>query len=450
MTSAAPARKPYRKAPPQHRETRHALPTAAPQHDLSQVNQHSLNTPPTTLPCRSVSAKHPRSYGLQRGGATSTLPHSDSELEVSSLSSLEVCVPPSGRFASQSQRMHRSRTTSSQSPAAGKKPSPSHRVREDRHRSTRWSHTIAAPAAAPRSILKHPGSLELKHTYDIIRKSQSVELLADGRGKESNALQPPTRSLRRSERCGVSRRSSDPSSPSGTKCNQRMHVLKEKVRFSNFLDEITCRVMSPAHLSQLGKTPSVRGQGNAAVHHRRTHSREWPSEESPAERSHRWDHWVSSVQRPDALHPQERAGHRRSNSTERTPRKREKGVKKDVQKRHKHSFPLSNQSVLSDVKVGVLLPWGFLEERLSVWVPGEPPRLLTEQLFTGAVRLCDAQHFYIPILMYPPPIFRLFRPFSCRSLIWRLGGHLMRPVGNPVARFCVRAGDADVQAALDS
>uniref|UniRef100_A0A3Q0R470 Tight junction associated protein 1 (peripheral) n=1 Tax=Amphilophus citrinellus TaxID=61819 RepID=A0A3Q0R470_AMPCI len=29
MTSAAPARKPYRKAPPQHRETRHALPTEA-------------------------------------------------------------------------------------------------------------------------------------------------------------------------------------------------------------------------------------------------------------------------------------------------------------------------------------------------------------------------------------------------------------------------------------
>ncbi|KAM9344922.1 tight junction-associated protein 1 [Symphorus nematophorus] len=41
MTSAAPARKPYRKAPPQHRETRHhALPVAppppAPQHDINQ------------------------------------------------------------------------------------------------------------------------------------------------------------------------------------------------------------------------------------------------------------------------------------------------------------------------------------------------------------------------------------------------------------------------------
>ncbi|XP_045921209.1 tight junction-associated protein 1 [Micropterus dolomieu] len=40
MTSTAPTRKPYRKAPPQHRETRHALPVApppsAPQHDISQ------------------------------------------------------------------------------------------------------------------------------------------------------------------------------------------------------------------------------------------------------------------------------------------------------------------------------------------------------------------------------------------------------------------------------
>lgn len=397
MTSAAPARKPYRKAPPQHRETRHALPvtlpTPAPQHDLSQVNQRSLNTPPTTLLRRSISAKRPQSYSLPRGGPTSTLPRSDSELEVSSLSSLEVCVPPSGRFTSQSQRMHRSRTMSSQSPTAGKKSSPSHRLREDRHRSTRWPHTFAASATAPRSILKQPGSLESKHTYDIIRKSLSVELLSDGRGRESNVPQPPIRSLRPSERCGVARRSSDPSSPCGSRSNQRMHVLKEKVRFSNFLDEITCRVMSPAHLSQLGKTP-VKGQRNAAVHHRRSNSREWQSEETPAERSHRWDDWVSSVQRPDAVHLPEGAPHRRSNSRERTPRKREKGAKKDVQKRHKHSFPLSNQSVLSNVKVGLLhAPPAVMEVPGGTQVclatsppvlPGEPPQLLPEHLFAVA------------------------------------------------------------------
>ncbi|XP_062286455.1 LOW QUALITY PROTEIN: tight junction-associated protein 1 [Scomber scombrus] len=44
MTSAAPARKPYRKAPPQHRETRHAL-TAAPPPPAPQldVNQEALS-----------------------------------------------------------------------------------------------------------------------------------------------------------------------------------------------------------------------------------------------------------------------------------------------------------------------------------------------------------------------------------------------------------------------
>ncbi|XP_029376620.1 tight junction-associated protein 1 [Echeneis naucrates] len=43
MTSAAPARKPYRKAPPQHRETRHALPTAPPPPALQpDINQEAL------------------------------------------------------------------------------------------------------------------------------------------------------------------------------------------------------------------------------------------------------------------------------------------------------------------------------------------------------------------------------------------------------------------------
>lgn len=391
MTSAAPARKPYRKAPPQHRETRHALPVALPtpatQHDLSQVNQHSLNTPPTTLLRRSISDKHSQSYGLQRGGTKSTLPHSDSELEVSSISSLEVCVPPSGRFNSQSQRTHPTRTMSSHGPAAVRKVSPSHRLREDRHHSTRWSHTTAASATAasvtaPRSILKQPGSLGSKHTYDIIRKSQSVELLGDGRGQEAFAPQPPILSLRRSERCRVSRRSSDPSSPCGKRYNQKMHVLKEKVRFSNFLDEITCRVMSPAHLSQLGKPPSVRGQGN--VQQCRSDSREWQSEETSAERSLRWNDWVSSVQRPTVLHLQEEVGHRMGDGTERAQRKREKGVKKDVQKRHKHSFPLSNHS---HVKVGLLhatpvameVPGGTqvcLVTPPPVF-PGEPSRIQT-------------------------------------------------------------------------
>lgn len=365
MTSAAPARKPYRKAPPQHRETRHALPVAlptpAPQHDLSQVNHHSSNTPPTTLLQRSKGAKQARRYGLQRGGPKSPPPRSDSELEVSSLSSLEVCVPPSGRFNSQSQRTHPARTMTSQNPAAVRRASPSHRLPEDRHHSTQWSHAAAASATAPRSILKQPACLGLKHTYDIIRKSQSVELLGDGRREDSYVPQPHIRSLRRSERYRNSGRSSDPSSPCGTRSNQKMHVLKEKVRFSNFLDEITCRVMSPAHLSQLGKPASVKAQGHTAMLHCHSDRREWQSEETSAERSRRWDNWVSAVHQPNILHMQEEAGHQKGDSTDRVPRKREKGVKRDVQKRHKHLLLLSNQSVLSHSQVGLHSPPVVLE-----------------------------------------------------------------------------------------
>ncbi|XP_076023716.1 tight junction-associated protein 1 isoform X3 [Genypterus blacodes] len=46
MTSAAPTRKPYRKAPPQHRETRHALPAATPPPaPQPEVSQEALSDP---------------------------------------------------------------------------------------------------------------------------------------------------------------------------------------------------------------------------------------------------------------------------------------------------------------------------------------------------------------------------------------------------------------------
>lgn len=382
MTSAAPARKPYRKAPPQHRETRHALPVAlptpAPQHDLSQVNHHSSNMPSTNVLHRFSGAKQTKVYGIQPGGPKSSLPRSDSELEVSSLSSLEVCGPPSGHSNSRHQRTHRARTMTCQSPAAERKPS--HRLPEDGHHSTRWSHTAAALATAPRSILKQPGCLGLKHTYDIIRKSQSVEMLGDGREEDAYVPQPPIHSPCRSERCRNSHRTSDPSSPCGTRSKQKMHVLKEKVRFSNFLDEITCRVMSPAHLRQLGKPPSAEVQGHSAALHRRG----WQSEETSAERSRRWDNWVSAVQRPNILHMQEELGHQQGDNTDRVPRKQERGVKRDVQKRHKHILPLSNQSVLSHMKVGLHGPPAVLE------IPGGTQLFLVtsapvESLLSGKV-----------------------------------------------------------------
>lgn len=403
MTSAAPARKPYRKAPPQHREMRHtlpvALPTPAAQHDLSQVNPLSSNTPPTTLRHCSSGTKQAPSYGLWRGGPRSPLPRSDSELDVSSLSSLEVCVPPSGRRNSQSQRTRPAGNRTAQSPAAVRKPWPSRGLPEDRHHSTEWSHGAAALATVPRSILKQPGALGLKHADHTIRKSQSVGLLGDGRGEDSYVPRPPIRSLRRSERCRSSRRSSD---PPGSRSKVKAHVLKEKVQFSNFLDEITCRVLSPAHLRQLGRPAPVRAPGHGAVLHWHSDRRE----ETSAERSCRWDNWVSAVRRPNIL--QEEAGHR----TDRVPRKREKGVKRDVQKRHKHLVPPSNQSVLAHMKVGLHGPPVVLEVPGGTqlfWVTSPPvvPGVPPQREHAGKWTVCVTISFLIAILQQQHPLVTL-------------------------------------------
>ncbi|CAG05117.1 unnamed protein product [Tetraodon nigroviridis] len=211
------------------------------------------------------------------------------------------------------------------SAAPARKP---YRKAPPQHRETRHAPPVALPAPAPQHDPSQPGCLGVKHTYDVIRKSQSEELLGDGRGEDAYL---PARSPL----------SSDPPSPCGTGSGRKAHVLKEKVRFSNFLDEITCRVMSPVHLSMLGKLPSVRARGRPAG----PAGRERRSEETPAQRSRRWDRWVSAVQRPGVLDVQEEAAaHRRG---DRVPWKREKGVKRDVEKRHKHSVPLSDHSVLS-------------------------------------------------------------------------------------------------------
>lgn len=368
MTSAAPARKPYRKAPPQHRESRHTLPVAPPalQHDINKVNQHSLNTPPLVLQrlahLSAVPGVRPHCVGSQHDTAASPLLLSESELDISSLSSLEVCVPPPPLFKSKSRGPPRIRTTAvgittcPRSSVPVRKPSPSHRPHGDRQ-PTPWTPS----ASVPRSILKQPASLRGEHAY-VIRKSRSVELLDDNKGRGGFGRQPPTRSLDRSEHCGLAlRRSSDPPSPSGT--NWKMHVLEEKVRFSNFLDEITCQVMSPAHLTLLGRTPPSREHESPTPHQCRTNRRQRQMGVTSAERTRRWDNWVAAMQRPGSLHQplrEHRAGHLKSDITEEARPKVElsgvvRRVKMEVlgaKEPPKHKPPVSNQSVLAHITVG--------------------------------------------------------------------------------------------------
>lgn len=344
MTSATPVRKPYRKAPPQHREMRHVLPVAAPtpapQHDTKQVNHNSLDITPPPLQHFSTTAKQPQSARSWCGRLTLLPPPSDSELDNSSLSSLELCFPSSQVFSSQSSH---TRTTNSQCPAAIRKPSDSCCLREEHRGQIRTT-----AAHVPKSILKQPALMGVEHIHDDIRKSKSVELLHDSRVPNSFGHETPTRSVDHSDRCMWSRRSSDLPSLCGTSWIQKMQVLEEKVRFSNFLDEITCQVMSPAHLALFGRTLPARGKGSLTLLQCRPTCREWQSE--TAGRTHRWDSWVAAIQRRGRLYLQEEeAGHLKTDITEGFP---PKGVKIDIKKKHKHALGVPNRSLLSHFKVG--------------------------------------------------------------------------------------------------
>lgn len=246
---ASTARKPYRKAPPQHREQRHAT-AVVPPAPASHLNLNQVITPSPPPPPLPQPKRHPHQVW-------------DSDLDASSLSSLD-------------QRP----TLTNQATARG-----------EQRRGQRMQ-TAAAPP--PRGILKQPTPMGAELPYDTVRKSKSVELLGGGGGRRLPSYAPPTSS-------SLSwRRSSDPP----TSC------LEERRRFSHFLDEITRRVLSPARLSLLGRpAPPPRGSPAPLRRHRRHMAAgrsscvgEGLETAPPSERTRRWDRWVAAVRRPNSLH----------------------------------------------------------------------------------------------------------------------------------------------------
>lgn len=363
MTSAAPARKPYRKAPPQHRESRHGLPAAppppAPHGDISQVNQHFL----CSAPLPQLRLRHPHA-----AVPPSPLPLSDSEPDISSLSSLDRCIPPPPLFKSHSHRS-RTRTTavgitasdrhSNRSPSAHRKIFPTGDPKRKQANSQALTanrrmlaknlladNRTATSSSSPRSILKQPPFPDVEHTYDVIRKSKSVEVLDESEGQGHAA-----RSLDRG-----SRRSSTLPPPCGADWNWRIEVLEEKVRFSSFLDEITCQVLSPAHLTLFGKLPPQELGGISRAH--RKHR-------AVADRTRRWDNWVADLQQTESVFPAQPEGggaqvtpQEESDITERRGAKEEwlggcREVKMEVQnKEEPQRHRDSNLLLLSCIKVG--------------------------------------------------------------------------------------------------
>lgn len=361
MTSAAPARKPYRKAPPQHRETRHTLPTAppppAPQPDINQVTKH-LDTPvlPTQQLILGADNQWPCSDGLQHGVL------SDSELDISSPSSLECCISPPSPFSSPIPRsswvnrtMKMDFITSDRNTSGlyDRKGSESRQTRSSasgRKHSPTWQNSCqnswlksSAPTATPKGILKQPASPGPNHTYDDLRKSKSVELLDTSPTRLSDWVELPPE-----QRASTSPQSLAPPSPRRNNWNWNTQVLEEKVRFSNFLDEITCQILSPAHLLLLGKLPVKQREGHAP-HDGRCHTNQ---QGESADRTLRWDRWVASLRRPDSCRVgrndkrEKKVGPEYNKATRRV-----KVEVRDTKQPQRHRRPPSNLSLLSH-KVG--------------------------------------------------------------------------------------------------
>lgn len=307
MTSAAPARKPYRKAPPQHRETRHnqpmfredlrGSPTATcdsstpAQRDSSQVicpQDYSsiLQCTPFTSPYPKCSdVRTTRAVGQSDSPEVFSSSWSDSELEVSSLSSLELIVLPPPRIFSHgavgvtlppkpSKGMNRfiSRSEdlllkSVEEEHPSWKGSPAHSSRNgerslvfkkeaeicvprvERHLSKSIFPTRAPPA---KGILKQT-QYRRGHAKDSLRKSKSSEMLG---WSHSQKRKPKSVSLDRERKPGASPPERDASvssvSPSPVLPEWKIRLLEEKLKFSQFLDEITYRILSPASLNLLG------------------------------------------------------------------------------------------------------------------------------------------------------------------------------------------------------
>ncbi|KAK1791484.1 hypothetical protein P4O66_013487 [Electrophorus voltai] len=277
MASATQARKPYRKAPPQHRETRHSLPAF--REDLSRSPPGSGNPPAPPQPDPSQ-VNYPQSHS----------PISQcNKLDVSSLSSLELMVlPPPWIFNHGAPEMGILPMPSKDIPPRSAEwppflsdssqqcicaASPSHcSTSGERSLLFKERAEILVPGVTrhppksvfptqtlpPKGILKQSHPLGM-HSGRSLRKSLSAEMLGHSR---SHVFSSNNMSLDWQNEQGQSPAGPGASRPatsaSSLPPDRNIRLLEEKLRFSRFLDEITCRVLSPARLKMLGgKMPEL-------------------------------------------------------------------------------------------------------------------------------------------------------------------------------------------------
>lgn len=112
----------------------------------------------------------------------------------------------------------------------------------------RQPHQTGVPAPS-KGILKN-GALA---TTDRLRKAKSIETITVRPvGREASSALGPARPLQREKQPPNTLDLSTPKKLPGT---ERMKLVEEKLRFSEFLNEITRQVLSPSSLSSLGWKP---------------------------------------------------------------------------------------------------------------------------------------------------------------------------------------------------
>ncbi|KAG8123446.1 hypothetical protein E2320_018874 [Naja naja] len=239
MTSTVPSKKPYRKAPPQHREIHHELPILCDEYDgviLAEQNQSSSDK--KVAVCQGE--LNLKSWNL----SSAVLPSWKVEKQ-----SMKYSHYPSQRWLSKF--MSQSVETLMASGDEGQKPICSFKSRSS------LMFKEPAEVLAPRKVhiptthLPLKGILKQTKMLNVqpqsLGTSNSVETLSQS--QQSQPYNDPQPCLRRHDR-----HASECHNVSSSEFVQRKDKKRqEKLQFSKFLDEITHRVLSPVYLHSLGE-----------------------------------------------------------------------------------------------------------------------------------------------------------------------------------------------------
>lgn len=301
MSSTAPSKKPYRKAPPQHREIRHEVPIIRDDQDgviLAEQSQvTACRVTKGLIPLHQqtglsyTKAGHPKqAEGFEvcnLNFSSSWSLESSSEKEVSGCraelniksQTVSPALPHGGKMGQRSGKrcpnhsrghlrkfVSRSMETVVVSGDERHHPTCCFKSRSlERSLMFKEPPEVLTPRKFQVSSTRPPLKGILKQTNttgpcaESLRKSRSVETLSYGRG--SHKCSDPQVCLSRREKCPQEHSSSS----AADSAKRKEKIREEKLQFSKFLDEITQRVLSPIRLRSLRETKGAEQGQNTAL-----------------------------------------------------------------------------------------------------------------------------------------------------------------------------------------